>query len=78
MDTEKCQLGRVVSLCDPESADHDWKPSGMYMMRYTEVHDGWGNFLGEKLTGGRFYGGTPEVQICQRCGLLRIKLEKSA
>lgn len=54
---------------------HIWKPSGMFLVKIADTRDSQGCVNGRKIVGGNegyWPHQTPEVEVCERCGLLRI------
>ncbi len=60
----------------PEIESHLWRASGYYLMREVELQGDLGSSIGVAMTGGsksRLEERTPEVEVCVRCGLLRLR-----
>ena len=67
--------------CVDYEGGHLWRASGYYLMRCMEVIGDLGSVTGTQMVGGPSrYGveSTPEVEVCVRCGLLRLRQEKQA
>lgn len=66
------KAGQIVDRLAP--CDHDWRPTGMFLMKMADVHSH-GRTVGRRAVGGLegYFGHqTPQVQACARCGLLRL------
>ena len=59
----------MIELCE-----HDWKPTGMFLMKHADVYAAAG-IVGRQIVGGTegyYKHQTPPVDVCKKCGLLRI------
>ncbi len=69
------QINRNAGAVHNSTCDHSWKPTGMFLMKMADTHNAQGYTTGRQVVGG--LNGyldyrTPEVEWCERCGLLRI------